>query len=113
MVRITTTKEKYQEILDYGGKKAIVHFMPEEKDGLVECYEMSVDKSDYSRAVSALIKALYPADVMDAVRNNMDAVRDGLIIDEAKASEYRETYFNMQTWRQNAKRIAKEVCREE
>lgn len=110
MVKITTTKEKYQEVLDYGGKKAIVHFKPEEKDGLVECYELAVDKGDYSRAVSALVKALYPADVMDAVRNNMDAVRDGLVADEEKANEYREAYVDMQAWRTEAKRIARMVC---
>ena len=57
--------------------------------------------------VSGLIKANYPSDIMDAVRNNYELVRDGTAGD--KTEEYTEEYNKMQAWRAYSKQLASEI----
>ena len=57
--------------------------------------------------ISSLIKANYPADKMDAIRNNYELVKDGTAGD--KAEEYTQEYLDMQDWRAYSKELAKEI----
>ena len=57
--------------------------------------------------ISGLIKANYPADRMDAIRNNYELVRDGTAGD--KEEEYTQEYIAMQDWRVYSKELAKEI----
>ena len=114
MVKITTTKDRFQRYIKVSKKHIVLHLNETEKDGVIECDELAVKLSgeataDKATLVSTMINTVYPTDLMDAVRNNMDAVRDGLIEDAQKAEEYREEYLKMQSWRAEAKRIAEEI----
>lgn len=57
--------------------------------------------------ISGIIKANYPSDIMDAVRNNYELVRDGTAGD--KTEEYTEEYNKMQAWRAYSKQLASEI----
>lgn len=60
--------------------------------------------------ISGLIKAKYTSDLMDAVRNNYELVRDGAAGD--KTEEYTEKYNKMQAWRAYSKQLASEIIEE-
>lgn len=57
--------------------------------------------------ISGLIKAKYTSDIMDAVRNNYELVRDGTAGD--KTQEYTQEYNKMQDWRRYCKELATEI----
>lgn len=60
--------------------------------------------------ISGLIKAKYTSDIMDAVRNNYELVRDGTAGD--KTQEYTDEYLAMQEWRRYVKELASEIMEE-
>lgn len=90
------------------GKFIIIRINPFEENGITYFDEFSLSSTvtkDY--LISLLIKANYPADRMDAIRNNYELVKDGTAGD--KAEEYTQEYLNMQDWRVYSKELAKEI----
>ena len=90
------------------GKFIIIRINPFEENGVTYFDEFSLSRTitkDY--LIGSLIKANYPADRMDAIRNNYELVRDGAAGD--KAEEYTQEYLAMQDWRAYSKELAKEI----
>lgn len=93
------------------GKFIIIRINSYEIGGLVYFDEFSIIRTiSKEYLISSLIKANYPADRMDAIRNNYDLVRDGVAGD--KTQEYTEEYLAMQEWRRQAKELANEIMEE-
>lgn len=87
------------------GKFIIIRINPFEENGITYFDEFSLSRivtKDY--LISSLIKANYPTDRMDAIRNNYELVKDGTAGD--KTEEYTEEYLNMQAWRAYSKELA-------
>ena len=90
------------------GKFVIIRINPFEENGITYFDEFSLSSTvtkDY--LISFLIKANYPADRMDAIRNNYELVKDGTAGD--KAEEYTQEYLAMQDWRAYSKELSKEI----
>lgn len=111
MVKTTQPKDSFAEIERIGNRCAIVRINPIEDGEFYLCDEtiIRVTEDNKGQEIAKLIKINYPNDEMEAIRNNMDAVRDGLVTDEAKAEEYRSEYLAMQAWRRKAKEIVEKV----
>lgn len=115
MVKTTTTKDSYNEIERIGERCAIVHINPVEQDEIITADELVIRVTDDNKGgeIAKLIKTNYPSDVMEAIRNNMDAVRDGLVENPEKAEEYKAEYLAMQAWRKKAKEIVEQIMQME
>ena len=89
------------------GNYALICINEEIIDGGVyfDKIRLSISSKDY--LISSLIKANYPADRMDAIRNNYELVKDGTAGD--KAEEYTQEYLAMQDWRVYSKELATEI----
>lgn len=72
--------------------------------------ELPLNTWEKSFIISGIIKAKYTSDIMDAVRNNYELVRDGTAGD--KTQEYTDEYLAMQEWRRYAKELADEIFEE-
>lgn len=89
------------------GNKVQVRINEHEEAGYMVCDEIMLPCFDKNMLISGLIKANYPSDIMDAVRNNYELVRDGTAGD--KTEEYTEEYNKMQAWRAYSKQLASEI----
>ena len=87
--------------------EVIVRINSENKNGIIFYDEFRIPLVNKDVLISSLIKANYPADRMDAIRNNYELVKDGTAGD--KAEEYTQEYLNMQDWRAYSKELAKEI----
>lgn len=90
------------------GKFIIIRINLFEENGITYFDEFSLSSTvtkDY--LIGFLIKANYPTDRMDAIRNNYELVKDGTAGD--KEEEYTQEYLNMQAWRVYSKELAKEI----
>lgn len=106
MIKITINKQKFQKFRILGNK--VLVYINEQEDGdFIICDELMILCYDRDIIISSLIKANYPADTMDAVRNNYELVRDGTAGD--KAEEYTQEYLAMQEWRAYSKQLAAEI----
>lgn len=93
------------------GKFVIIRINPFEENGITYFDEFSLSRTvTKSYLISSLIKANYPADRMDAIRNNYELVKDGTAGD--KTEEYTEEYNKMQAWRAYSKQLASEIIEE-
>ena len=106
MFKITTIKQKFQKFRIFVNQ-VLVHINEQEDGEIVTCDELMIPCYDRDIIISSLIKANYPADRMDAIRNNYELVKDGTAGD--KAEEYTQEYLNMQDWRAYSKELAKEI----
>ena len=87
--------------------QVLVHINEQEDGDFITCDELMIPCYDRDIIISSLIKANYPADRMDAIRNNYELVKDGTAGD--KAEEYTQEYLAMQDWRDYSKELAKEI----
>jgi hypothetical protein len=87
--------------------KVIVRINSENKNGIIFYDEFRIPLVSKDVLISSLINANYPADKMDAVRNNYELVKDGTAGD--KAEEYTQEYLTMQNWRAYSKELATEI----
>lgn len=87
--------------------EVIVRINSENKNGIIFYDEFRIPLVNKDVLISSLIKANYPADRMDAIRNNYELVKDGTAGD--KAEEYTQEYLSMQDWRAYSKELAKEI----
>ncbi len=106
MVTITINKKDFQKFRIFGNK-VLVHINEQEDEDFITCDELMIPCYDGAIIISSLIKANYPADRMDSIRNNYELVRDGTAGD--KTQEYTDEYLAMQEWRRYAKELAKEI----
>lgn len=106
MIKVTITKQKFQKFRIFGNK-VLVHINEQEDGDFIICDELMISCFDRGILISSLIKANYPADRMDAIRNNYELVKDGTAGD--KAEEYTQEYLAMQDWRAYSKEFAKEI----
>lgn len=102
---ITTIYKGYQyKIL---GNKVLVCINRRFENEVELCDELMIPCYNRDVIISGLIKANYPSDIMDAVRNNYELVRDGTAGD--KTQEYTQEYNKMQDWRRYCKELAAEI----
>ena len=106
MIKTTINKQKFQKFRVFGNQ-VLVHINEQEDRDFITCDELMIPCYDRDIIISSLIKANYPADRMDAIRNNYELVKDGTAGD--KAEEYTQEYLNMQDWRAYSKELAKEI----
>ena len=106
MVTITINKQKFQKFRIFGNQ-VLVHINEQEDGDFITCDELVIPCYNRNIIISSLIKANYPADRMDAVRNNYELVRDGTAGD--KTEENTEEYNKMQAWRAYSKQLASEI----
>lgn len=106
MLKITISKQKFQKFRIFGNQ-VLVHINEQEDGDFITCDELMIPCYDRDIIISSLIKANYPADRMDAVRNNYELVRDGTAGD--KTQEYTQEYNKMQDWRRYCKELAAEI----
>lgn len=106
MIKVAIKKEEFQKFRLYGNK-VLVHINEQEGEDTITCDELMIPCYNRDVVISSLIKANYPADRMDAIRNNYELVKDGIAGD--KAEEYTEEYNKMQEWRAYSKELAKEI----
>lgn len=99
-------KRKFQKFRIFGNQ-VLVHINEQEDGDFITCDELMIPCYDRNIIISSLIKANYPADRMDAIRNNYELVRDGTAGD--KAEEYTQEYLAMQEWRAYSKQLAVEI----
>lgn len=109
MINVTIKKQKFQKFILFGNK-VLVRVNEQEDGDIVTCDELMILCVSKDYIVSSLIKANYPSDIMDAVRNNYELVRDGTAGD--KTQEYTDEYLAMQEWRRYAKKLASEIIEE-
>lgn len=95
-------------------KKYIVNFDVEPAD--VENYEymwkrvvMPLGIWDYAPLLAAIIRAAYPDDDMAAINNNYLSTLDGTELTPEKRAEYQREHLEMNTFRDHAKAVAKEL----
>lgn len=103
MLKVTINKQKFQRFRIFGNQ-VLVHINEQEDGDFISCDELMIPCYDRDIIISSLIKANYPADRMDAIRNNYELVKDGTAGD--KADEYTEEYNKMQAWRAYSKELA-------
>lgn len=113
MVRLSIAKQDFKKY-SLGKNAVIVRINEVETDDGYVCYDelhlrCSVNHR-HADIVSGLVRANYPPDKMDAVRNNYELVRDGMAGD--KTQEYTDEYLAMQEWRCYAKKLASEIMEE-
>ena len=106
MLKITIIKQKFQKFRVFGNQ-VLVHINEQENKDFITCDELMIPCYNRDIIISSLIKANYPADRMDAIRNNYELVKDGTAGD--KAEEYTKEYLAMQDWRAYSKELAKEI----
>lgn len=106
MLKITIIKQKFKKFRIFGNQ-VLVHINEQEDGDFITCDELMIPCYNSDIIVSSLIKANYPADRMDAIRNNYELVKDGTAGD--KAEEYTKEYLAMQDWRVYSKKLAKEI----
>lgn len=106
MIKITINKKDFHKFRIFGNK-VLVHINEQEDGDTISCDELMIPCFDKGILISSLIKANYSSDLMDAVRNNYELVRDGTAGD--KAEEYTQEYLAMQDWRREAKELANEI----
>lgn len=99
-------KRKFQKFRIFGNQ-VLVHINEQEDENFVTCDELMIPCYNRDVIISSLIKANYPADRMDAIRNNYELVKDGTAGD--KEEEYTQEYLAMQEWRAYSKELAKEI----
>ena len=99
-------KRKFQKFRIFGNQ-VLVHINEQENGDFTTCDELMIPCYDRDIIISSLIKANYPSDIMDAVRNNYELVRDGTAGD--KTQEYTQEYNKMQDWRRYCKELAAEI----
>lgn len=109
MVRITISKKDFQNFKIFGNK-VLVHINEQEDGDFITCDELMIPCYNRDVIISSLIKANYPADRMDAIRNNYELVKDGTAGD--KTEEYTQEYLDMQDWRAYSKELASEIMEE-
>lgn len=106
MITITINKQKFQKFRIFGNQ-VLVHINEQEDGDMITCDELVIPCYNRNIIISSLIKANYPADKMDAIRNNYELVKDGTAGD--KAEEYTQEYLAMQEWRAYSKQLAAEI----
>ena len=106
MVRTNINKKDFQKFRIFGNQ-VLVHINEQEDGDFIICDELMIPCYNRDIIISSLIKANYPADRMDAIRNNYELVKDGTAGD--KAEEYTQEYLTMQDWRVYSKELAKEI----
>ena len=106
MIKINIKKQKFQKFRIFGNK-VLVHINEQENGDFITCDELMIPCYDRDIIISSLIKANYPSDIMDAIRNNYELVRDGEAGD--KTEEYTQEYQRMQEWRAYSKQLAAEI----
>ena len=106
MLKANTSKEDFWKFRIYGNQ-ASIHINETYGEEDVSFDEIILPCFNKDALVSGLIKANYPADRMDAIRNNYELVKDGTAGD--KAEEYTKEYLAMQDWRAYSKELAKEI----
>ena len=106
MVRITISKKDFQKFKIFGNK-VLVHINEQEDGDFITCDELMIPCYNRDVIISSLIKVNYPADRMDAIRNNYELVKDGTAGD--KTEEYTQEYLAMQEWRAYSKQLAAEI----
>lgn len=106
MVTITINKKDFQKFRIFGNK-VLVHINEQEDGDFITCDELMIPCYDRDIVISSLIKANYPADRMDSIRNNYELVKDGAAGD--KTEEYTQEYIAMQNWRAYSKELATEI----
>lgn len=106
MINVTIKKQKFQKFILFGNK-VLVRVNEQEDGDIVTCDELMILCVSKDYIISSLIKANYPSDIMDAVRNNYELVRDGTAGD--KTQEYTQEYNKMQDWRRYCKELATEI----
>ncbi len=99
-------KQKFQKFRIFGNQ-VLVHINEQEDENFITCDELMIPCYNRDIIISSLIKANYPADRMDAIRNNYELVRDGTAGD--KVEEYTQEYQRMQEWRAYSKQLAAEI----
>lgn len=109
MIKSNTSKEDFWKFRIYGNQ-ASIHINETYGEEDVSFDEIMLPCFNKDALISGLIKANYPSDIMDAVRNNYELVRDGTAGD--KTQEYTEEYLAMQEWRRYAKELASEILEE-
>ena len=106
MIHLSIAKQKFQKFRVFGNQ-VLVHINEQENGDFITCDELIIPCYNRDIIISSLIKANYPADRMDAIRNNYELVKDGTAGD--KAEEYTQEYLAMQDWRAYSKELAKEI----
>lgn len=106
MLKANTSKEDFWKFRIYGNQ-ASIHINETYGEEDVSFDEIILPCFNKDALVSGLIKANYPADRMDAIRNNYELVKDGTAGD--KAEEYTKEYLAMQDWRAYSKELSKEI----
>lgn len=109
MIKINIKKQKFQKFRIFGNQ-VLVHINEQEDEYFITCDELMIPCVNKDYIISSLIKANYPSDIMDAVRNNYELVRNGTAGD--KTQEYTDEYLAMQEWRRYAKELASEIMEE-
>lgn len=102
-MKVTINKQKFQKFRVFGNK-VLIHINEQEDGYFITCDELMIPCYDRDIIISSLIKANYPADRMDAIRNNYELVKDGAAGD--KEEEYTAEYLAMQEWRAYCKELA-------
>ena len=100
MVSIAVTPKHYHTTINYGIEQVGEEF---DAKSVTIVTAGKISKDDYSAMVSALVNNEYPADRMDAVRNNYMANQSDM--------EAADAFTEMQRWRGAAKVIAREALR--
>ena len=106
MIKVVINKKDFLKFRLYGNK-VLVHINEQEGEDTITCDELMIPCYNRDIIISSLIKANYPADRMDAIRNNYELVKDGTAGD--KEEEYTQEYLDMQDWRAYSKEFAKEI----
>ena len=106
MIKLTIPKQKFQKFRIFGNQ-VLVHINEREDVDFINCDELMISCVNKDNLISSLIKANYPSDRMDAIRNNYELVKDGTAGD--KAEEYTQEYLDMQDWRAYSKELATEI----
>lgn len=107
MIRKYQRKEGFTPFTLKPNNKVVVRINTEVKDGFIYYDEYTIRLINKNNLISSLIKANYPSDRMDAIRNNYELVKDGTAGD--KEEEYTQEYLAMQDWRAHSKELATEI----
>ena len=106
MITTIIKKSDFQRFRIFGNN-VLIRINEQEDENFITCDELMIPCYNRDIIISSLIKANYPADRMDAIRNNYELVKDGTAGD--KAEEYTKEYLNMQDWRAYSKELAKKI----
>ncbi len=103
--------ERFETIRSFGVISTIVRLnvsqcSDEEHSGMWTCTEIEIDhenvlsRNDYGKIVSAIIRAKYSADDVEAIQQNYM---------ESKTTEHKEEFYALRDWRKMAKEVATEL----